>query len=513
MKINFGKNKGLATIELLIAFAILIIHVTAVVILLNSNQATGLQIQLNQKAIRKAESAIEDAKHNASIDFNLLNPNSKQNGLYNIELQVSSLPENLFLKRVKSIVSWDTAFHAHNTVELITDVANIEALTGGDTCSSIVSGDWSHPVKSEYKLGAEILNDTSSGFPILGIQTFNEKMYVAIGSGSSNSTSTFLRLDISNEGEIPVFIPPGLDNNPAVSSGLNAVAVDGEKYAYVASAHPANFTSCINPDGNNKSCGQLQVIDLDTFTVVYTYKIPGVTGAAGQAIGVSILYSRGFVYLGLAKATGPEFHIIDVGGGTQGGSPTNPVDIGSYEIGNEVNEMYLKNNYLFLASPNDQELKVLDISNPSNPTLVGGFDAPLGGANNGNGKSVFLVGKTLYFGRTLLSGNEFYILDATNPETDLPILGTKNIQNGTTNASVNKIFPRDYLAMIVTNKEFQILRVDDPVNITLYTSPLSLPPGSPTGMQAIAADCEGNYIFIGSQDSSNVGFITVISST
>ena len=509
----FSKNQGLMTIELLIAFAILLIHVTAIVVLLNSSQTTSLQAELSQRALRMAQSRIEESKHDANLDFNLLNPDSKQSGLFTITLEVSPILGSLFLKRVKSLVSWNTPFHAGNTIELITDVANIKALDGGDTCSSVLSGDWVHPTKSEYELGADILDDTSSGFPILGIQTFNGKMYLAIGDGSSNSTNNFFRLDISDPNLAPTFIPPGLDNNPAVSSGLSAVAIDGSKYAYVASAHPANFGSCTNPDGANKSCGQLQIIDLDTFTVIYTYKVPGVTGSAGQAIGVSILYDNGFIYLGLAKATGPEFHIIDVGNGVGGGSPTHPVAMGSYEIGNEVNEMSLKNNYLFLASPNDQELKILDISNPDNPTLVGGFDAPLGGANNGNGKSVFLVGKKLYFGRTLLSGNEFYILDATDPETNLPILGTKNIQNGNANASVNKIFTRDYLTMLLTNKEFQILRTDDPVNITSYTSPLTLPPQSPTGMQAIAADCEGNHIFVGSQDVSNVGFITIISSS
>lgn len=514
MKKYFLKNEGLATIELLIAFAILIIYITGVVILLSNNQTTALQTELAQQALRIAQSKMETLKHDAKIDFNTLNPDTIESGLYTIDLQVSSLPESLFLKRIKSIVSWDTPFHDNNTVELITDIANINALDGGDTCSSILLGDWSHPIKSEYQLGADILNDTSSGFPILGIQTFNEKMYLALGNGNSNTTNTFLRLDISNSDTAPIFIPPGLDNNPAVSSGLNALAIDGKKYAYVASAHPANFESCTNSDGNNKSCGQLQVIDLDTFNVVYTYKIPGVTGSAGQGIGVSILYNNGIVFLGLAKAIGAEFHVIDVGGGsTPGASPTHPIDIGSYEVGNEVNEMYLKNNYLFLASPNDQELKILNISNLNNPILVGGFDAPLGGANNGNGKSVFLVGNTLYFGRTLLTGNEFYILNASNPETNLPILGTKNIQNGTSNTSVNKILPRDYLTMLVTNKEFQILRTDDPVNITSYASPMILPPGSSTGMQAVAADCEGNNIFIGSQDSTNVGFITKISSS
>lgn len=511
MKItSFNKiTGGLITIELLISFAILIIHTTGIVLLWRSNQSFYLDSKISQEALRINQTAIEQIKHDSRIDFNLLNPTSQIDGIYQKIIQVSPIPYNFFLKKVESIITWNTAFHENNIIKLTTLIANLDAIRGGDTCSSVLSGDWSHPIKTEYEFGKDVLNDTSSGFPISSIQTWNGIMYATVASGNTNTSNNFFRLNISLP-ELPTLIPPGLDNNPAVTSGLNAVAVDGDNYAYVASAYSANFNTCVNTDGNNKSCGQLQVIDLDTFSVVYTYKIPNVSGSAGQAIGVSILYKNGIVYLGLAKATGPEFNIIDVGGGNFSGSPTHPILIGSYEIGNEVNEMYIKDNYIYIASPNDQELKILDISNPNNPILVGGFNAPGGGANNGNGKSLHKVGNNIYFGRTLLSGNEFYILDASNVNIDLPILGTKNIQNGNANASVNKIFTRDYLSMLLTNKEFQIFRTDNPANIISYTSPIILPPGASVGMKAEALDCEGNYIFIGSAGPDNIGFMSVI---
>ena len=515
MKSNYNKrfailNTGVATIELLIAFAILIINITAIVVLLNANQIASLDGEMNIRALYMAETALGVAKYNAKFDFNLLNSITKNDEPYAVQLEVIQSPNSFFLKQVKSIVTWSTAFNEQNKVELVTEVSNIKALSGGDTCSSVIVGDWTHPLKSEYELGLDILNDTSSTFPITSIQTFNGIMYLSTGNGASSTTNNFFRIDITDPSD-PVFIPPGLDNNEAVSSGLNSIAVDGGNYAYVASAHSANFGTCLNPDGLNKSCGQLQVIDLNTFSVVYTYKVPGVTGSAGQAIGVSLIYKDGIVYLGLAKTTGPELNIIDVGGGDNPlASPTNPILIGSYEVNNEVNDLFLRNDYLYITSPNDQELKILDVTDSENPILVGGFDAQGGGANNGNGKTLHLIGNTLYFGRTLLTGDEFYILDATNSESNLPILGSKNIQNGNINASVNKIITRDYLSMLITNKEFQILRIDDPQNIVPYATPINLPPQAGVGMQAYSADCEGNYVFIGSQGPDNVGFLTIV---
>jgi hypothetical protein len=506
----FFKNGGVVTIELLIAFAILIINMTGIILLSNANQMASLDNEINTKALYMADTALGIAKYNAKFDFNLLNSFTKNDGFYTTNLEVTQPSENFFLKRIKSVVTWSTAFSQENKVELLSEISNLEAVRGGDTCSSVLIGDWTNPQKSGYEFGVDIINDTSSTFPITSIQAFNGIMYVGTGNSLNSNTNNFFRIDISNPSE-PTFTPPGLDNNEAVNSGINAIAIDGKNYAYIASAHSANFNTCQNSDGLNKSCGQLQVIDLNTFSVVYTYKVPNVTGLAGQAIGVSLFYKDGIIFLGLAKATGPEMNIIDVGGGDNIlASPTNPILISSYEINNEVNDMYLRNNYLYVASPNDQELKIFDVSDLENPILVGGFDAPAGGANNGNGKSFHLIGNTLYFGRTLLTGDEFYILDVTNPENNLPILGSRNIQNGNINASVNKIITRDYLSMLVTNKEFQILRTDDHHNISPYTSPISLPPQAGVGMQAFSADCEGNYVFIGSQGPDNVGFLTVI---
>ena len=129
-----------------------------------------------------------------------------------------------------------------------------------------------------------------------------------------------------------------------------------------------------------------------------------------------------------------------------------------------------------------------------------------------------MVGNKLYFGRTLLSGDELFILNTSDPtDDDLPDLGSKNIQNGDDgqppvpfNTSVNGIITRSNLTFLVTNEEFQIWDTSDPVNITEYADPLTLPPGTGGGLQGSASDCEGNYIFVGSQSNNDKGYISVI---
>lgn len=507
--------KGSSTIEFVIAFAVLILSLTAVISVTFGNQSVSVDTQTNTEALSMAQNMLEQARIAALFEFQSVNPATTiaQRGplLYTKDLEVEQ-EEDLFTKKITAHITWPADGNRTLNTQLTTLLTNPDATSGGDTCSSVLEGDWTNPQKTEYEFGADILNDTSSGFPITSIQSFNHKLYVTVSNEHGNNDGTFFILDIADPSIKPVFLDE-LDNNPNVSEGLNDVAVDGDHYAYVANAYGANFTTCVNTDGTNLGCGQLQVIDIGVSppVVVFSYKIPGVTGSAGQGIGTRVFYKDGIVYLGLAKATGSEFHTIDVGGGgTPGASPLNPLHLGEYEINNGVNAIQVRSHYAYIASPNDEELKILDVSDPTFPTLVGGFDAPGGGGNNGNGKSILLVGNTLYLGRTLLNGDEFYILNNENSEMQLPVLGSKNILNGGSNSSVNGIVIRDYLAFLITHEEFQTWRIDNPADIMQYANPLTLPPGEGGGLNGTAADCEGNYIFVGSESSNDKGYLSVI---
>ena len=372
---------------------------------------------------------------------------------------------------------------------------------GGDTCSSVLTGDWANPILTSYEFGKDLLvpSDPSSGFPIGNIDINNKVLYAVVNNSNGNNNPTFFKFDISNPLVKPEFIS-SMDNNPTVKPGYNALSVAGN-YAYVANANGANYTSC----SSSLSCSQLQVIDVSSMTVVGKLKVPGAGGSGGQAIGNVTFFKNGILYLGLSKTAGagPEFNIIDVGGGGMGGSPVSPVYMAGVNIGNGVNSIYVKDNYAYVSSPNDQELKVIDVGTPASPSQVGQFNAPGGGGNNGNGKSLSMVGNTLYLGRTLLNGNELYILNKSNPETSLPILSFRDIKNtSNNNTSVNGIIVRDYLIFLLTNDDFQTLKQSSSYSLSQYANPIPTPGGSGTTM-----DCEANYIYFASVPTNDKGYI------
>jgi hypothetical protein len=515
-RFNFKSEKeGSITLELLITFVILIMNITAVMLIIYGGQSIIVDSQTSNEALSMAQNLMEKAKSDANLDFNLVNPiPSTSYDIYNKSLLVNQV--NLFTKKITSIVDWKMDDNRDQEIKLVSYLTNPDAVDGGDTCSSILTGNWKSPhVIQSYDL--KELVDPSSGFPVTDIQVHDNKLYVTISNNNGNNgDKSFIIFDVSEPSQYPQ-LPLGMvDNNPAKKYGLNAVAVSNN-YAYVANAYtPTNFASCTSINGVNPSCAQFQVIDINNPSnplVKYSLKLPNVSG--GQAKGKSIFYKDGYVYLGLTSTgpgNGPEFHVIDVH------NPLAPVAVGSWpdaehDINNVINDIYVRGNYAYLAHPRDsvfnEQMTILDISNPSNPQRVGGFY--YSDSIGGNGKSLAMVGNTLFLGRTASNINnsadnipEFFALNNSNPTSIQSVpLGTKALD---TAISINGLIVRDYLAFFITNTEFQIWNIGDLNNIYKWETPsLSLP-----GSTVITMDCEGNYIFVGSLDTNNQGFVSLI---
>jgi len=461
---------------------------TSVILVTFSNQSTSIDSQTNNEALAKAQEQLENMRALSRQDFNLVNSKTTVNdGTYNKNISVMDI--DFFTKKVTSSVSW-TTINRSSSIQLSTLITNPQAANGGSTCSSVLSGDWKNPIQKFYEFGKDLLvpSDPSSGFPITDISAASGKLYVTVNNTDGNNFPNFFIFDISNSNIKPVFLT-SVDNDTSVKAGLNAITVAG-KYAYVANANGSNFSTCT-------TCGQLQIIDISATPpqVKKTFKIPGVIGKNGQSIGQSIFYKNAYVYLGLAKTlSGPEFNVINVQ------DPLNPIYKGGYSVGNGVNKIFVKNNYAYIATPNSENMTIIDVViDPANPTRVGGY-SPSGGSN---GESITVVGSTAYLGRTF-GTNEFYILNVQNPGS-ISVLGSKDIGTGS-NTSINGLIIRDYLAFLITKVKFEIWNISNPASITQWATPLNLPGGSGT-----AIGCSGNYIYVGSLPSNNKGYISIIS--
>ena len=484
-------TSGFSTLEVLIAMGILILCISAVILVSFGNQSILTDAEINSEALHKAEEYLQEAQALARQDFKLVLPreNSEITGpiTFTKTLSVETLPD-LLTKEIQSTVTWTGEHGREQKVELTALVTNFENAIGGDTCDSVLPAGWTAPlIKNAVTDFAALVGDPAGIYPVTGIDASHGKLYVTVNNTAANTKETFFIFSIADPAN-PTLVNK-IDNASAISAGLNAAHVAG-KYAYVANGYGAPFTTCT--EGSN--CAQLQVIDISVAPpqVIKNYKVPGVTGTANQAIGKSIFYKDGYVYLGLAKtASGPEFHILDVH------DPANPSWVGAYSVGHDVNDIQVKGKYAYLATPDTEELTTLDVGDPAHPVHAGGFDGP-GGSN---GKSLTLVGDMLYVGRTF-GGDEFYVLDNKNPASTLLALGSKDL--GATE-SANGLLVRDFLAFLLTNTQLQILNISNPASIGSYAPPVSLPNGG----AGTALACEGNYLFAEAV-SAGLGSLSVI---
>lgn len=459
------RNRAFATLEILIAFAMIILSISAVILLAFGNQSVAIDSETNNEALYKAEQMLEEARALARFDFqevNIITP--KTENIYTKNLDVSMNPSDLFTKKVTSNITWKVSGGRDQTISLSTLVTNPEAVNGGNTCNSVLSGDWTDP----QLLGQADVGQNNGG---TDVDIFLQKAYVTANASAANK-SDFYIVDVSNPNvnNLPIF--GHIDTGP----GLAALHV-GKDYAYVA---------------NESRNGQLQIIDIQTNTpgLVKTFKLTNVTGTGAQALGSSIFYKDGFVYLGLTKTeTGPEFQIIDVS------DPNDPKQKGTFSLGHDVNSIYVRGDYAFIASPHNEELKILNIADENNPFQVNFVDLT---DNSANGKSIALVGNNLYLGRTegaSPSTKEFQPIDIANINSPAPLTALD------VDSTVNAIAIRDNLAFMLTadtNLGFQIWNLDTGL---LYGSK-NIQQTSTGGM-----DCEGNYIYVAQRSNKALQII------
>ncbi len=520
------KTAGFSTLEMLMAMSILILTLSAVTLTSFGSQTMITDGQIDREALSKAEERLENAQTLARKDFKLVNSTTTTENIggvvYTEILTVSTTtPPDYATKKITSTVTWNGEHGRLQHVSLSAIVTNFTRAVGGDTCDSQPTGDWKNPLIQNAVTSISQLLGTSTSINVTtSVDAHKGKLYVAVGNTTYVTDPTFFIFDIARLKSNPTSALLGkLDTANTTSEGLFALHVaegtsTGSMYAYTANKHIANWSTCTQ----NYNCAQLQIIDVSSSTKLSlasttNYKIPNtspssVTGTGGQAVGSSIFYKDGLVYIGLTKTlSGPEFNIIDVH------DPLHPVWVGGYSVGATVSAIIVANNLAYLAtSDNARELIVLNVANPVNPTLASIYNAS--GSAFGYGQALYLTGDKLTFGRTYISGApEFYILDASSSSSLIPDppLATFDIGTSANPFSILGVIARDSLTFITggtssTGGKFEILNTTNSSAISLWTTPLSLP-GTSVGS---AFDCEGNDFFVTSNDTSNNGYLSVI---
>ena len=234
--------------------------------------------------------------------------------------------------------------------------------------------------------------------------------------------------------------------------------------------------------GTISALGGIDVgVTVDAVQVVGRFAYIGVEGVSGTCSGSTL--------------TGCEFRIYDIS------NPTNPVALGGYDtFGRAIKSLYVvgKRTYVGTTAAGGScvdtdisgcEFFILDTSNPTSIQARSGVDIPGTTVN-----SVYVSGQYAYIGHDAVSGNDFRVIDISNPTSPVTVGGLDIGFN------VNAVYVQGQYAYIANSNnaagnEFQVISVEQP------SSP-AVSGGVDIGTFAFGVYVSGRYAFVGNDSIS-----------
>lgn len=482
---NIRQTAGFSTLEILIAFALLTLLISGIIIVVFGNDSFAIDSRMNNKALYFAEKGLNEAR--AETDINFLGfiglPEVLDDERYTTKVEIEGITpcKNL----LTSTTSWNPTSLRSQTVVLETVVSSIEEFLNLDSdCPDepLTDDDWKYPSSLAS------IDFNPSGIPATDIDVHDGFAYITANSSQPGKNDLWM-INISD----PDLLSPSIVDSIDTGSGLFAVDVAGD-YAYVA---------------NNATSSQLIVIKLfddlgdPNLQIVSTSTLTGVDPDGSFPQAREIFYYNNHVYVGTLETAGPEFHVFDVS------DPAYPIHVGNRELNHSIRGIVVRGDYAYLAtSGNRNELVVLNISSPGsiNPSFPGvgqsepwRFDA----AGDEDGTAVYVIGKNVYLGRARTGATRpnFYVLNMSDPKVPTA-LGSNRITLNP-NTEITGILVLGHLGFFSTTNQtvgFQIWDVGNPEDMQSW--PDCDNNDYNHSEKAVGIDSDGKYVYVANESQN-----------
>ena len=442
-------ERGIATLELLIALGVLTIVLSGVVIISFGSQVVALDTGVTTQALSITRSTLLNAKE-AIENGNTFTATSTE-GIFDFETTTHAVSE--CITEVETTARWwqDRLRPQDKTLSTFVVQDDVyDALLGECDTEAFAVGDWDSP---------SIVGQLSLSF-ITGVSDFDvvqrgASMYAfVVADNDATTTHDLFSIDVTD----PVNLQRrgSFDFDPFI---LPVTAIDvGGDFAFVSTLM----------DG-----GELAVVDITSPDSPQGCPTLGTLPDVGTLGAISVDFYDGFVYVGTRETLNSEFHIFDAS------SPflcdEGLSHIGDLAVNHTINDIEVQGDFAYLATSGDRcELLVVDVSDPDNlinncPWGGGGGPMTFDALGLGDGMSVAAGSGSVFLGRDN-SGDDgdFHILDVTNKNL-ITSVGQGNVGLTTVSDYVSGVVPRgDVLALgstedVTAVQLWDISKSDDPV--------------------------------------------------
>src|SRR3989344_3746845 len=457
---SIGKKyvNGFATLEILIAFAVLILSISAVILLVFGNQSIIVDSRTHSEALYKAQKMLEEARAASRQDFFSVNSiTTTSDDIYQKTLNVIDLTQ--CEKQAISTITWNLNPRSQK-IELTTffgDIAGTLAL-GGDCAVNPPEEGWTNPQR--------FASDTLNPGKTTAIDVLDKIAYLGADKKPYLYIADTQGAIINQIGGMLIGIESNKFSNDFNKNG-DLINIINEIDVYKDSA-TSNVYALIAMASSTAQFAVIDVTNIHNPNLLAVRKLNNVVPGGMTSHGYRIYYYDKKAFIVTRETAGPEFHIFDLS------SPGNPIELGNGTKlvgptppnGTTANDLVVSDDIAyFAAEKNSAELLIYDVLIPSAPSFMSNATVNLSG--NENGSSLYLIGNKLYFGRENVTGAELYVFNASNPRTavgGLSIIGNpSNIGSGILDMFVIGRF--GFIVSGKTNEEFQVWNISNPEDI------------------------------------------------
>ncbi|MFA6459067.1 MAG: hypothetical protein WCV79_01555 [Candidatus Paceibacterota bacterium] len=323
----------------------------------------------------------------------------------------------------------------------------------------------------------EIVLPVIPGIPLTDLEVRNSVAYISADSSSASDPDLYI-FDLKGGGN------PTLLSSINTGPGISSFVISGKR-VYAAARSTA---------------AELHIIRLDSLTSPtlenkYRLLLPYATATA--PFGSSIFINNKYIFIGTEKWDGEEFAVLDVQ------NSINITKLSGWETNSKINSVYYSDGFIYLASSDQKQLRVLKIDEQRNITEVGSFSPS--GWQRQEGKNVSIFEDGVSFTRTsggfdLVSDHELFSFASTS-STTLSFPVSINIPGGVYGAVQDRY--NTYASTRDINREFRIFRSLPSEGSQFASSTSYSLPIAPQSMT-----CDNDKIYILSHSSPTIYEIT-----
>jgi len=330
----------------------------------------------------------------------------------------------------------------------MTEVGTYDSPGTSDARRVFASGDYAYLAKYSGDEEFDIIDITTPASPVQKSSIeFNDNLndvfvkddYAFLGSNANDKEIVIV--DLSRK-EAPTIV-----GEIDVNSDVNGI-IEKDDILYIAGEGNTEELKIYESAGNEGCFKGVGEADTETNQNAY-----------------AVFVEDGRTYLGRRSDTGAEFYIYDTS------APGQPIELGSLEIGQSVQDIFVKDDYAYLTTvDNNQELIIINITDPTDLSIDGFYNTPDGA----NGFGIFIKDSYAYLTTNQNSGDpEFYIIDVTDPTTPF-LVGAYEYGTNLNMERLDIVGDYAYVATNGNSEELMVIDISVPATPTLagvYDSP------------------------------------------